>query len=50
MFGLHRRRLPRLSDEQRDSIVALWRTELLAADEEATWFLEAGDPMASPVA
>jgi hypothetical protein len=45
MFGLHRRRLPQLSDVQRDLIVELWGTELLAADEDAAWFMEYENPM-----
>ena len=48
MFGLHRRRLPQLNDEQRDNIVKLWNTELLAADENPAWFMEIDHPMSTP--
>jgi hypothetical protein len=48
MFGLHRRRLPQLNDEQRDSIVKLWNTELLAASENPAWFMEVNNPMSTP--
>lgn len=48
MFGLHRRRLPLLNDEQRDNIVKLWNTELLAADENPAWFMEIDHPMSTP--
>ena len=47
MFGLHRRRLRKLNDEQRDSIVKLWHAELLAADENPAWFMEINDPMST---
>jgi len=48
MFGLHRRRLSQLNDEQRDNIVRLWNTELLATDEDPVWFMEVDDPMSMP--
>lgn len=48
MFGLHRRRLPQLNGEQRDAIAQLWKTELLAADENPAWFLEFAHPMSTP--
>lgn len=48
IFGLHRRRLPQLNSEQRDNIVKLWNTELLAADENAAWFMETDSPMSTP--
>lgn len=48
MFGLHRRRLSKLNDEQRDNIVRLWNAELLAADEDPAWFMEIDDPMSMP--
>ncbi|MDQ0820245.1 hypothetical protein QFZ79_002539 [Arthrobacter sp. V4I6] len=48
MFGLHRRRLPQLNDEQRDSIVKLWNTELLTAYEDPAWFMEIDHPMSTP--
>lgn len=48
MFGLHSRRLPQLNDAQRDNIVKLWNTELLAADENPAWFMEIDHPMSTP--
>ncbi|AXJ09815.1 DUF6492 family protein [Arthrobacter sp. PM3] len=47
MFGLHRRRLRRLTGAQRDLIVELWGTELLTADEDAEWFMEYENPMSA---
>lgn len=47
MFGLHRRRIPQLSDAQRSLIVGLWEAELLAADEDAAWFMEYENPMSA---
>lgn len=47
MFGLHRRRLPQLSDVQRTLIFGLWGTELLTADEDAAWFMEYENPISA---
>ena len=49
VFGLHRRRIPQLDDEQRDSIVNLWNTELLAAYENPAWFMEIDAPLSMSV-
>lgn len=38
-FGLHRRRLPQLTDEQKDAIREMWRRHLLADWEDADWFM-----------
>lgn len=40
MFGLHRKRLPQLDDEQRRAIDRLWHQELLKPWEGAAWFLQ----------
>ena len=47
MFGLHRRRLPQLSDVQRSLIFGLWGTELLTSDEDAAWFMEYENPISA---
>ncbi|MGP5288107.1 DUF6492 family protein [Glutamicibacter arilaitensis] len=39
MFGLHRKRLPQLTDQQKTAIRALWRQHLLKDWEDADWFL-----------
>lgn len=39
MFGLHWRRLPQLTPDQRSGIVDMWRLHLLRAGEDPTWFL-----------
>lgn len=39
MFGLHRKRLPQLTEPQAEAIVALWRRHLLNDWEDAGWFL-----------
>jgi len=39
LFGLHRKRLPQLTDEQSRGIVTLWRRHLLKDWEDASWFM-----------
>jgi len=44
-FGLHRRRISQLNEEQRQRVIELWRIELLAAYENPSWFMEIDSPM-----
>lgn len=39
MFGLHRKRLPQLNDEQKAAIRELWGRHLLKEWEDADWFM-----------
>jgi len=39
LFGLHRKRLPQLTEEQSLRIVSLWRRHLLKDWEDASWFM-----------
>lgn len=39
MFGLHRKRIPQLTEEQTEAIIKMWRAHLLASWEDPNWFL-----------
>lgn len=45
VFGLHRKRLLQLSDDQRKRIEDLWRVNLLSPHESADWFMEFIGPL-----
>lgn len=49
VFGLHRNRLPQLTDEQIQLIDDLWHQHLLNASEETDWFLNRGASKGSPL-
>ncbi|EEI62310.1 DUF6492 family protein [Corynebacterium glucuronolyticum] len=40
MFGLHRKRIPNLSNVQRESILSMWKNSILYAWEDASWFMK----------
>lgn len=40
IFGLHRKRLPQLTDGQKDMIASMWHRHLLSPWENAEWFLQ----------
>jgi len=45
VFGLHRKRLPQLTEPQKADIEGLWRNHLLVAWEDAGWFLTFQDSL-----
>lgn len=49
IFGLHRNRLPQLTDEQIELIDNLWHQHLLNADEDTDWFLSRGAAKGRPL-
>lgn len=42
MFGLHRNRIPQLSESQRHAIKSIWRPELVPEEGASDWFLGTG--------
>lgn len=45
VFGLHRKRMPQLTEEQHQDITALWRKHLLLDWEDADWFMTFQDAL-----